>query len=283
MMRKIICLALAALLMLGLTACGSTSGKGNAPEVASASIVVQNNTKTDLKSVGATWLYGERAIGSTAMRPADGSPITETRIVFSIDEDEIPEDVSRSDFGFRLNVLDLEDNEWWTELYFPLEMNETYRFFLEEEDGLYRLCGERDDAKWDMIQSSNKNQEGSEGEPDESMNSYDLVGPWHLDETLCTGEDLSELFPGFAEWGSSMEIRSDGRISWYIGAESWTGTYRLDASGMIAQMKSDLEDTEKEWKLTLLKPEEATILVMQYEDHDLVWSYGEQEDPPAGE
>ena len=54
-----------------------------------------------------------------------------------------------------------------------------------------------------------------------------FVGLWHLDE----GSDLEALsgyFPGAAEFGSGMEIRSDGSISWFIGADGAAGTYTYD-------------------------------------------------------
>ena len=50
------------------------------------------------------------------------------------------------------------------------------------------------------------------------LSASSLVGPWHLaDDTDL--ETLSEVFPGAAEFGSGMEIRSDGRISWYLVAK----------------------------------------------------------------
>ena len=51
-----------------------------------------------------------------------------------------------------------------------------------------------------------------------------FVGPWHLADNTDL-ETLSEVFPGAAEFGSRMEIRSDGNISWYIGADGAMGTY----------------------------------------------------------
>ena len=47
----------------------------------------------------------------------------------------------------------------------------------------------------------------------------DLTGPWHLDTYRNDLSDFSSLFAGYAEFGATMEIRSNGQISWYIGAE----------------------------------------------------------------
>ena len=59
-----------------------------------------------------------------------------------------------------------------------------------------------------------------------------LVGPWHLADDTDMGT-LSEVFPGAAEFGSGMEIRSDGRISWYIGADGAMGSYIIEGNTLI--------------------------------------------------
>ena len=49
----------------------------------------------------------------------------------------------------------------------------------------------------------------------------ELIGPWHLDPNkndLTSFADSLDLFPGYGEWGASMEIRGNGEMSWYIGA-----------------------------------------------------------------
>ena len=61
--------------------------------------------------------------------------------------------------------------------------------------------------------------------------SVELIGPWHLDSeqnNLAAFADSLDLFPGYGEWGAGMEIRSNGQMSWYIGAESWHGTYTVE-------------------------------------------------------
>ena len=54
------------------------------------------------------------------------------------------------------------------------------------------------------------------------MTADDLVDPWHLAEDEKDISTAIEALPGAMEFGNSMEVTSDGHISWYIGAD---GTY----------------------------------------------------------
>ena len=98
-----------------------------------------------------------------------------------------------------------------------------------------------------------------------------LVGPWHLaDDTDL--ETLSEVFPGAAEFGSGMEIRSDGRISWYIGADGAMGSYIIEGNTLSADVTGEMDGTA--YRVTLLQPEPEK-LTMDFKDVELVWTYGE--------
>ncbi len=98
-----------------------------------------------------------------------------------------------------------------------------------------------------------------------------LVGPWHLaDDTDL--ETLSEVFPGAAEFGSGMEIRSDGRISWYIGADGVMGTYVIEGNALTADVTGELDG--EAYRITLRQPEPET-LAMTFKDVELVWTYGD--------
>ena len=98
-----------------------------------------------------------------------------------------------------------------------------------------------------------------------------LVGPWHLaDDTDL--ETLSEAFPGAAEFGSGMEIRSDGRISWYIGADGAIGTYILEGSVLTADVTGELDG--EAYRITLRQPEPEK-LTMTFKGVELVWTYGD--------
>ena len=98
-----------------------------------------------------------------------------------------------------------------------------------------------------------------------------LVGPWHLAENSDL-ETLSEVFPGAAEFGSGMEIRSDGRISWYIGADGAIGTYIIEDNALTADVTGEMDG--EAYRITLRQPE-AETLTMTFKDVELVWIYGD--------
>ena len=110
---------------------------------------------------------------------------------------------------------------------------------------------------------------------------YELIGPWHLDGSkndLDTFANSLELFPGYGEWGASMEIRGNGEMSWYIGAESWHGTYSVEANTLHAFLTSDLEQTQQNWDMRITSDNGSTGLEMAYQNMTIYWVYGDQED-----
>ena len=110
---------------------------------------------------------------------------------------------------------------------------------------------------------------------------YELIGPWHLDGSkndLDAFANSLELFPGYGEWGASMEIRGNGEMSWYIGAESWHGTYSVEANTLHAFLTSDLEQTQQNWDMRITSDNGSTGLEMTYHDMTIYWVYGDQED-----
>lgn len=110
---------------------------------------------------------------------------------------------------------------------------------------------------------------------------YELIGPWHLDGSkndLDAFANSLELFPGYGEWGASMEIRGNGEMSWYIGAESWHGTYSVEANTLHAFLTSDLEQTQQNWDMRITSDNGSTGLEMAYQDMTIYWVYGDQED-----
>ena len=88
-----------------------------------------------------------------------------------------------------------------------------------------------------------------------------------------------DLFPGYGEWGASMEIRSNGQMSWYIGAEGWHGTYTVEGEVLHAQLTSDLERTEQLWDFRITTESE---LEMEDNGMTIYWAYGDQEDSVNG-
>ena len=92
------------------------------------------------------------------------------------------------------------------------------------------------------VQDENTSEKAEEA----AKENIDVTGPWQLDSEkndLDAIAEAWELFPGYGEWGAAMEIRSDGEMNWYIGAESWQGTYTLEDRVLHAQLTSDLEQT----------------------------------------
>ena len=117
-----------------------------------------------------------------------------------------------------------------------------------------------------------------------AQQSIELVGPWHLDDEkndLAAFADSLDLFPGYGEWGASMEIRSDGEMSWYIGTEGWHGTYTAEDGVIHAQLTSDLEQTSQLWDFRIITEDGAAALEMDYQDMTIYWAYGDREDIPA--
>ena len=78
-----------------------------------------------------------------------------------------------------------------------------------------------------------------------------------------------------------MEIRSNGQMSWYIGAESWHGTYTVENGVIHAQLTSDLEQSTQSWDFRITAEEEAAVLEMDYQDIKIYRAYGDREDIPA--
>ena len=135
-------------------------------------------------------------------------------------------------------------------------------------------------------QSGSSSPSGNEAEKPEApvQQSVELVGPWHLDSEkndLAAFADSLDLFPGYGEWGASMEIRSNGQMSWYIGAESWHGTYTAEDGVIHAQLTSDLEQSTQNWDFRITEENGAAELEMAYQGMTIYWAYGDREDIPA--
>ena len=127
--------------------------------------------------------------------------------------------------------------------------------------------------------------EAAEKAEEPVQQSAELVGPWHLDSEkndLATFTDSLDLFPGYGEWGAGMEIRSDGQMSWYIGAEGWHGTYTAEGTVIHAQLTSDLEQTTQPWDFRITAQNGGAELEMDYQDMTIYWVYGDQEDDENG-
>ena len=134
----------------------------------------------------------------------------------------------------------------------------------------------------EMRQSGSSAYSGNAAEQPEKpvQQSIELVGPWHLDSEkndLAAFADSLDLFPGYGERGASMEIRSGGQMSWYIGAEGWHGTYTVEDGVIHAQLTSDSEQSTQRWDFRITAENETAELEMDYEDMTIYWVYGDQE------
>lgn len=101
-----------------------------------------------------------------------------------------------------------------------------------------------------------------------------LVGPWHLTEET---DAIYEAFPGAMEFGSTMEIRSDGRISWYVGAEGGVGTYSMDGNVLRCQLTDALDGSAMTMDFTAKQQDGQLYLTTTYRDMELCWRWGEGE------
>lgn len=118
-------------------------------------------------------------------------------------------------------------------------------------------------------------------ESDITLSPEDLAGPWHLDNEKNNLDAIAaawETFPGYAEWGASMEIRSNGQMSWYIGAVGGSGTYTIDGDILHAELMDSMEQTELSMDFTIMGADE---LKMTYADMLFFWAYGDREETPA--
>ena len=113
---------------------------------------------------------------------------------------------------------------------------------------------------------------------------YELIGPWHLDgnkNDLAAFADSLDLFPGYGEWGASMEIRGNGNISWYIGAEGWYGTYYVEDQILHALLTSNLDQSSQSWDMRITSENGTAGLEMDYQDMTIYWAYGDRGDSEA--
>lgn len=73
------------------------------------------------------------------------------------------------------------------------------------------------------------------------------------------------------EFGSSIEITSDGHISWYIEGEGGTGTYSLSGDILSADMTNDFDQCCMKLEFTAEKTDDGTFLYTEYKGLLLCW------------
>ena len=102
----------------------------------------------------------------------------------------------------------------------------------------------------------------------------ELVGPWHLAEET---EAIFDAFPGSMEFGSTMEIRSNGAIAWYIGADGGTGTYTIDGNVLHCELTNSMDGSAMTMDFTAEKENGQRFLTTVYRELELRWRWGEGE------
>lgn len=117
----------------------------------------------------------------------------------------------------------------------------------------------------------------------DSVTADDLVGPWHLVEDEKDNATAMEAIPGALEFGSSMEITSDGHISWYIGADGGTGTYTLNENVLSTDMTNAFDGSTMKMEFTAEETDGVTFLYTEYKGLLLCWFQGEGETGKGGE
>ncbi|MBS7315160.1 MAG: hypothetical protein KIG74_01965 [Clostridiaceae bacterium] len=133
--------------------------------------------------------------------------------------------------------------------------------------------------------STVRDENTSEKAEEAAKENIDVTGPWLLESKNYVVDGFWEawvLFPGYGVWGAGLEIRSDGEMNWYIGAESWQGTYTLGDGVLHAQLTSDLEQTTQLWEFRVVTEKETPELEMEYQGMTIFWTPGEQPDPANG-
>ena len=154
----------------------------------------------------------------------------------------------------------------------------------QDPQGPHTEAADTEGTEEKQLSGSSAASENPAGKSEEPLQqSIELVGPWHLDsEKNDLAAFADSLFPGYGEWGASMELRSDGQMSWYIGAEGWHGTYTVEDGAIHARLASDSEQSTHLWDFRIIAEDGAAELEMDYQDMTIYWVYGDQE-PPASE
>lgn len=229
-------------------------------------INIQNDTAEQLKRIGITYCIGEETLGTIGVENADGSLLGNDALAFCLTKEDIPDDADLSEFRMEVSVTDADGETYdVSSLSFVPEFGEEYHFVLKSMDGCYLL--------W-PAQTANM-----PGLPEEYLGllegSIDLTGPWHLDEEKNNLDAFRDIFPAYAEFGASMEIKSDGQISWYIGAEGGQGTYEQEADTLTVNMTGDVSGQPETVTLLVIPLGENVYLMMESNDTAVFWAHGD--------
>ena len=110
-----------------------------------------------------------------------------------------------------------------------------------------------------------------------NVSAVDLTGPWHLDAYRNDLSDFSGLFEAYAEFGASMEIRSNGQLSWYIGAEGGTGTFSVDGAMLTAELTRTADESPMTTQFDILRDGDEVYLGMHWMNGIVFWTWGDDD------
>ena len=110
-----------------------------------------------------------------------------------------------------------------------------------------------------------------------NVSAVDLTGPWHLDAYRNDLSDFSGLFEAYAEFGASMEIRSNGQLSWYIGAEGGTGTFSVDGAMLMAELTRTADESPMTTQFDILRDGDEVYLGMHWANGIVFWTWGDDD------
>ena len=212
------------------------------------------------------------------MKHADGSKITDGSVEFALTMDDVPKDADLNKFGVKFMVAEETGVELSVcTMYFPARFGDTYNFKLINEDGCYAVWSELDGETHSGHQMNSKEENAAERETE--LQILDLVGPWHLDKEkndISALESAWETFPGYGEWSAGMEIRSNGLMSWYIGAVGGSCTYSIEGNVLHTAMFAE-DRSEIPMDMEIAGNDE---IKMTYAGLELIWTCGDQADAP---
>ena len=130
----------------------------------------------------------------------------------------------------------------------------------------------------DSLQGENGDKSIESAEiPDDFAKASDLAGPWYLDPIRNNLSDFSDRFECYAEFGASMEIRSSGQMSWFIGAEGGEGSFVVDGSLLTASLTRTVDESHMTTNFDILRDGDEVYLGMYWGEETVFWIWGDDD------
>lgn len=111
----------------------------------------------------------------------------------------------------------------------------------------------------------------------------ELVGPWYLDSDRNNMTEMRVLFGTSMVSGSAMEIRSNGQISFSIGAGTGgAGSYRFDGQALDGTFVSYTGSREEAYTFSVVREGEKLWLAQEIYDTTVYWTQDAPVENAAG-